>query len=120
MFIGEMAKRSGVSVKAIRHYENIGLLTDITRQGSYRIYDNADVEFVTLIKRAQLLGLSLAQLKSLKVTSHDLDWPAVVELLEAKKQQVLDDIAALEQQKKLLDYYHQDIKICLDKLDSAL
>ncbi|WP_404936316.1 MerR family transcriptional regulator [Pseudoalteromonas sp. SG44-8] len=38
-----------MSIKAIRHYENIGLLTNIERQGCYRIYDNADVEFVSLI-----------------------------------------------------------------------
>lgn len=120
MYIGEMAKRSGVSIKAIRHYERIGLLTNIKRQGSYRIYENADVEFVTLIKRAQLLGLSLTQLKDLKVTRHDLDWPVVMALLEDKKQQVLIAIAALREQEKLLEYYHQDIKNCLDRLDSTL
>lgn len=115
MYIGEMAKRSGVSIKAIRHYERIGLLTNIKRQGSYRTYENADVEFVTLIKRAQLLGLSLTQLKQLKIARHDLNWPAVMTLLEDKKQQVLVDISALEQQKELLDHYHRDIKICLNK-----
>ncbi|MBE0379860.1 MerR family transcriptional regulator [Pseudoalteromonas prydzensis] len=65
MYIGEIATRCDVSLKTIRHYEAIGLLSDIKRQGSYRIYENADVEFVTLIKRAQLLGLSLTQLKQL-------------------------------------------------------
>ncbi|MFK3865360.1 MerR family transcriptional regulator [Pseudoalteromonas rhizosphaerae] len=69
-----------MSIKAIRHYESIGLLTNIKRQGCYRIYDNADVEFVSLIKRAQLLELSLTQLKQLKVTRHDLDWPALMAL----------------------------------------
>jgi MerR family copper efflux transcriptional regulator len=115
VYIGEIASRCGVSVKTIRHYEAIGLLSDIKRQGSYRIYESADVEFVMLIKRAQSLGLSLTQLKQLKVTRHDLDWPAVMTLLEAKKQQVLVEIAALEQQKERLDFYHRDIKICLDK-----
>ncbi|MEH6396507.1 MerR family DNA-binding transcriptional regulator [Pseudoalteromonas sp.] len=114
MYIGEIATRCDVSVKTIRHYEAIGLLSDIKRQGSYRIYENADVEFVTLIKRAQLLGLSLTQLKQLKITRHDLDWPAVMALLEDKKQQILIDITALEQQKELLDFYHRDIKMCLD------
>ncbi|CAM3831435.1 MULTISPECIES: MerR family transcriptional regulator [Pseudoalteromonas] len=114
MYIGEIATRCGVSVKTIRHYEAIGLLTDIKRQGCYRIYDNADVEFVMLIKRAQLLGLSLTQLKQLKIARHDLDWPAVMVLLENKKQQILIDITALEQQKELLDFYHRDIKMCLD------
>jgi len=41
-------------------------------------------------------------------------------LLEDKKQQVLIAIAALREQEKLLEYYHQDIKNCLDRLDSTL
>lgn len=114
VYIGEIARRCGVSVKTIRHYEEIGLLSGIKRQGSYRIYENADVEFVTLIKRAQSLGLSLAQLKQLKVARHDLNWPAVMALLEDKKRQILIDITALKQQKELLDFYYRDIKVCLD------
>ncbi|MDN3379497.1 MULTISPECIES: MerR family transcriptional regulator [unclassified Pseudoalteromonas] len=119
MYISEMAKRSGASIKAVRHYEEIGLLTNIARQGRYRVYTKADVEFVTLIKRAQLLGLSLSQLKQLKVARHELDWPAVLALLEDKQQQVLNDIAALKKQKELLDFYHIDIKNCLNNLDST-
>ena len=38
IFIGEASKLSGASVKAIRHYENIGLLPNLGRSGSYRTF----------------------------------------------------------------------------------
>jgi len=120
MYIGKMAKLAGVSVKAIRHYESIGLLSDIKRNGSYRVYTHEDVEFVKLIKQAQSLGLSLAQLHSLKVDRHTLDWLEVMALLASKRRQVDADIAALHNQKALIEYYRQDIKHCLENLDSPL
>ena len=104
MYIGKMAQLAGVSVKAIRHYESIGLLSEIKRKGNYRIYTAADVEFVKLIKQAQLLGLSLAQLQGLKVARHTLDWCEVMKLLEHKQQQVDINIDALHNQKALIDY----------------
>lgn len=119
MYIGKIAQLAGVTIKAIRHYESTGLLSNIKRQGSYRVYTLADVEFVKLIKQAQLLGLSLAQLQELKVAHHTLDWLAVTVLLEQKTLQVDAAITALQTQKSLIRYYHQDIKNCLESLDSA-
>ncbi|HAA33354.1 MAG TPA: heavy metal-responsive transcriptional regulator [Cyanobacteria bacterium UBA8553] len=62
--IGSVAKESGVPIKTIRYYEELGLLKTSGRtEGGFRLF-NSDV-FVRLhfIKRAQSLGLSLLEIK---------------------------------------------------------
>lgn len=61
--IGAVAKKSGIPIKTIRYYEELGLLKTTGRtEGGFRLFD-ADV-FVRLnfIKRAQSLGLSLTEI----------------------------------------------------------
>lgn len=66
MYIGEAARRAGTTVKSIRHYERIGLLPAAPRAGSYRVYDQQCVNLISLIKCAQQLGFSLAELHALQ------------------------------------------------------
>jgi DNA-binding transcriptional MerR regulator len=67
MRIGAVAERTGVTPRTIRYYEEIGLLPGGAREkGSHRVYDDADVERITELKRLRdLLNLSLDELKQL-------------------------------------------------------
>src|ERR671932_519652 len=66
MRIGELAERLGVTTKAIRFYESIGLVPDPPRTpAGYRIYDEADAERLTFVKTAQRLGLRLDEIKEI-------------------------------------------------------
>jgi DNA-binding transcriptional MerR regulator len=65
MYIGKLAKLSGATPKAIRLYESIGLIPVPNRQGQYRVYSDKDVSLVHMIRRAQEVGFSLAELKDL-------------------------------------------------------
>jgi DNA-binding transcriptional MerR regulator len=72
MTIGELARRTGVSAKAIRHYESIGLLPRPQRQANgYRRYGMVDVNRLLLLHRIRLLGVSLAEAKPLLVDVSD-------------------------------------------------
>jgi DNA-binding transcriptional MerR regulator len=63
MRIGELADRIGVTTKAVRFYESIGLLPAPARTpAGYRDYAEADVERLTFVKTAQRLGLSLDEI----------------------------------------------------------
>jgi DNA-binding transcriptional MerR regulator len=63
MRIGELAKRAGVTVQAIRFYERERLLPKTARTASgYRIYDTKDLSRLQVIRRAQGLGFSLAEI----------------------------------------------------------
>jgi len=66
MRIGELADGLGVTTKAIRFYESIGILPEPARTSSgYRDYSHADTERLTFIKTAQRLGLSLDEIREI-------------------------------------------------------
>ncbi|MCB5163968.1 MerR family transcriptional regulator [Streptomyces bambusae] len=60
MLIGEVARRSGVSARMLRHYESLGLLEPTGRSGSgYREYSGEDIRRIFHIESLRSLGLSL-------------------------------------------------------------
>ncbi len=62
--IGELSARSQVPIKTIRYYEEIGLLPQPDRtEGHFRLFPLETVARLLFIKRLQLLGLSLQEVK---------------------------------------------------------
>ena len=65
MRIGEVAKRAGVSVQAIRFYERRRLIRTPRRTpAGYRTYSEKELETVTVIKKMQRFGFKLAEIRS--------------------------------------------------------
>lgn len=66
MHIGELAERTELSLRTIRHYDEIGLLTPSGRSpGGYRLYTEGDFDRLMLIRRMKPLGYSLEQMGDL-------------------------------------------------------
>lgn len=66
MQIGELAKAAGVTTKAIRYYESIGVLEEPARTSSgYRSYGSSAAERLDFVRQAQSSGLSLAEIRSI-------------------------------------------------------
>ena len=64
--IGQAAARSGVSAKMVRHYESLGLLPAVRRtDAGYRQYGDSEVHTLRFIRRARLLGFSMAEIGEL-------------------------------------------------------
>jgi len=64
MKIGQLAERSGVSTKAIRYYEEIGVLPEPHRAANgYRTYDPSAAKRIAFIRDAQSAGLSLLEIQ---------------------------------------------------------
>ena len=64
--IGEVSKRSGVGIEALRFYEKSGLLDRPQRTGSgYRVYDESVLDRLAFIKKAQVLGFTLEEIREL-------------------------------------------------------
>ncbi|HEY9878759.1 MAG TPA: heavy metal-responsive transcriptional regulator [Leptolyngbyaceae cyanobacterium] len=62
--IGAVAKESGLPVKTIRYYDEIGLLkTNGRTEGGYRVFAEDVFARLGFIKRAQSLGLTLTEIK---------------------------------------------------------
>jgi DNA-binding transcriptional MerR regulator len=59
MRIGELAERAGVSTRALRYYEQQGLLTARRADNGYREYDESDLRLVAEIRALLAAGFSL-------------------------------------------------------------
>jgi DNA-binding transcriptional MerR regulator len=59
--IGELGRRAGVSPRALRHYEDLGLLPARRRANGYREYDEHDLALVAEIRSLLGLGFTLAE-----------------------------------------------------------
>ena len=93
MHIGELAERSELSLRTIRHYDEIGLLTPSGRsEGGFRLYTEDDFERLMLIRRMKPLGYSLEQMGELLHALDDVRGGAVSEVEgELTFSQFLDD-----------------------------
>jgi DNA-binding transcriptional MerR regulator len=61
--IGQLAKKAGVTVRAIRYYESLGLLKDKDRgEGGQRIFSDKDLVYLERIKQLKKYGLSLDEI----------------------------------------------------------
>ena len=112
MYIGKAAQLSGTTIKAIRHYEAIGLLPAPQRQGQYRVYSAQSVERLMFIKCAQQLGFKL---KELQVILQDhpgdtLPWERADQAIAAKKQALAAQIAALQTMHSGLQAYEAQLQ----------
>lgn len=63
MRIGELSRRSGISVRMLRYYETAGLLRPARLPSGYRVYGNAEVEIVERVHRLNAAGLTLAVIR---------------------------------------------------------
>jgi DNA-binding transcriptional MerR regulator len=64
--ISKLARQAGVTTKTVRHYEKIGLLLPTERgDNQYRYYTNSHILQLRFIRRAQRLGLTLAEISDL-------------------------------------------------------
>jgi MerR family transcriptional regulator, copper efflux regulator len=61
--IGEAARETGVTIKAIRHYEAVGLLTTLEREGRYRRLSTENVDQLRLIAHCRGLGFTLREIR---------------------------------------------------------
>lgn len=61
--IGEVARRTGLSQRTLRHYDDLGLLVPEGRSGGdYRLYSPADLQRLLQIQHLKALGLSLSEI----------------------------------------------------------
>lgn len=98
--IGEVSATSGLPVKTIRYYEEIGLLEPTVERSNsgYRLFDDRVLNRLAFIKRSQALGLSLSEIKDI-LQVHDrghLPCGEMRQHLEAKVEAIAAQIAELE------------------------
>ncbi|MCF6742751.1 MerR family transcriptional regulator [Blastococcus sp. KM273128] len=72
--IGQVAERTGLSLRTIRWYEEEGLVVPTSRtDGGFRLYSDDDVARLEVIKRMKPLGFALEEMRELLGLLADLD-----------------------------------------------
>ena len=65
MSIGELARQTGVAASALRYYEEAGILPAPRRAGGRRLYGDDALRRVDVLRFAQQVGFTLAEIKIL-------------------------------------------------------
>ena len=104
--IGEMARRTGLSVSAIRFYEDKGLVEPVRTGGNQRRFLRSDIRRLSFILIAQQLGLSLGEIDEVMRglpygrTPTAKDWSAISGVI---RDRIDAQIASLETIREDLD-----------------
>ena len=104
--IGELARRTGLSVSAIRFYEERGLVEAIRTSGNQRRFLRGDIRRLSFILIAQRLGLSLEEIEEALAglpqgrTPNAADWKRISGSI---RKRIEDQIASLEKMRDSLD-----------------
>jgi MerR family transcriptional regulator, copper efflux regulator len=95
MTIGQLSQRTGVPIKVLRHYEDLGFLYTLGRsESNYRLFGKEAVWCVQVIQSLRSLGLTLKEIQALvKCYLEGSGEPSVV-LLEAQLAQALARVEA--------------------------
>jgi DNA-binding transcriptional MerR regulator len=114
--IGELARRTALSIDAIRFYERRKLLPAPFRSaGRFRLYTKDDIERLQFVQRMQRLGFSLEEVKKLMAIRADKAHAcaAARQFLKTKLDDVTTKISELQE-------LETELKADLGKCDRAL
>jgi MerR family copper efflux transcriptional regulator len=123
--IGRLALLSGVSAKAIRYYESVGLLPPAKRSANgYRSYSRADLNRLILLRRLRLLGVSLEALKPLLEEAPHARCVEVqqetLRLIEERLRAIDQEIAELHLLRDQVEHYHKQLLVCYQDAQEQL
>jgi MerR family copper efflux transcriptional regulator len=105
MHIGEVATRTELSLRSLRHWEEVGLLTPSGRtDGGFRLYTESDVDKILVIRRMKPLGFSLDEMKAVMGDLEVLDDPAIDEAARSSARERLEAVSrdAAERRQRLV------------------
>jgi len=73
MRIGELAERSGLSLRTIRFYEEVGVLAPAPRtKGGFRLFTDGDLQRLLLVRQMKPLGFSVEEMRTLLAAVDEL------------------------------------------------
>jgi DNA-binding transcriptional MerR regulator len=100
MKIQEVASQTGLSIHALRYYEQIGLVTPITREDNgHRTYSEDDVYRILFVTHLRAAGMPIAEIKRYVelATQGEETYGERLEILEAHQRAVEQNIAELQE-----------------------
>ena len=102
--VADVGKRTGLTRKALRLYESMGLVEPIERtEAGYRLYDREALRRIELINRAKVLGLTLSEAKEFLHVAEGCcgenhpELASIVERKLAETEKRIEELATLRQ-----------------------
>lgn len=123
MRIGELASRTGVSVRSVRYYEEQGLLVTIRSASGQRHYAEQAVERVVFVQRLYAAGLSsrtIAELLPCVDAPSEENSDAALERMARERERLSQHIADLARTRDALDQVMDTARKYRDGLPTAV
>ncbi|WP_033250697.1 MerR family transcriptional regulator [Kitasatospora phosalacinea] len=130
MQIGEVAARTELSLRTIRHYEETGLVVPSARsRGGFRLYTERDVARLMVVRRMKPLGFTLDQMRELLDATDRLDAdgpyddpgdgttggrPALLALVRGYERSAAEQVDRLRVQLARAEEFAHDLRTRLD------
>ncbi len=98
--IGQLATETGFTPKTLRYYEGVGLLRPDSRSDSgYRLYNDAAVERLRFVRRAQRVGLRLEDIRLILEISDEGRVPCehVMQVVDRELERITEQLKRLRQ-----------------------
>ena len=119
MQIGEVAEETRLSLRTIRYYEEMGLVTPSARTtGGFRLYSDADVARLRLIRRMKPLDFSLQEMRDVLALLDELEtrdaasegYRDLVSRLEMYHEAAMARVCALREQVETAEGFASDLR----------
>lgn len=102
--IGQFSKKIGVSNKALRLYEKMGLIQSHTRgENGYRYYELSQIEKAKRLKDFKQLGFTLTEIKSLLLADQNLDSSKIKQAMKNRLALIENQVSLLSEQKNQIE-----------------
>jgi MerR family transcriptional regulator, copper efflux regulator len=113
--IGEVAKQTGIGIETLRFYERSGLLDEPVRtEAGYRLYGADALTTLEFIKRAQVLGFTLTEIKRIISESRSGDSPC-----DEVREIVRQRLAELDERLRQMQLYRDAVAKTLRQWDKT-
>ena len=88
MKIGDLARKSGLSIRTLRGYEDLGIITPVRSKGGTRVYSSTDVLVAQIVNRMRELDIPVTLIQTIaterrQYSTGDESSASMVEILEA-------------------------------------
>ena len=113
MTVGELSRRTGLSIKAIREYEALGLIYSAGRsEGNYRLFDDTALWCARVIGEMRSVGLTIKEIKQLADAyfAHPDEpiGPKIADALDRAEQRIDAQLEELEGLRRRIAAYRSD------------
>ena len=113
MTVGELSRRTGLSIKAIREYESLGLIYSKGRsEGNYRLFGEAALWCASVIQELRSVGLTIKEIKRLAdayMSEPDRPiGPQIASALDRAEERIAAQLRELEAVRERIRAYRHD------------